>query len=234
MVWNIYLWVNGAKMKLLIISDVHYPDKSSLGIFDIIEKEKPDNIVLLGDNVDPKIGKKKALDLYREFLHVFSQHFSIADTILLLGDNDCSDKALEHYLHAMDFMNGISLFSFRIGNMFFFHGNIERYKSAEKMGSTIGNILSRISPGFIPSTMALLTRFKYHFTKGYLFLGHIHILSMNKKDIFCGTLSSKNTLSGLEGRADKKGYVIVEHNGFFIDDPADIKLIPLPQNSGNQ
>ena len=110
-------------MKLLIISDAHYPDKSCSGIFEIIHRESPDNIVLLGDNVDSKIGNKKTIDLYKEFLEKYSHYFPIKDTILLLGDNDYgADKELEQYLHSMDFMNGISLFSFRIGNMFFFHG----------------------------------------------------------------------------------------------------------------
>ena len=214
-------------MKLLIISDAHYPDKSCSGIFEIIHRESPDNIVLLGDNVDAKIGNKKTIDLYKEFLEKYSHHFPIKDTILLLGDNDYgADKELEQYLHSMDFMNGISLFSFRLGNMLFFHGNIEKYKSAEKMGSVIGNLVSKISPWLIPDMLALLTRIKYRFTKGYLFIGHIHILSIKGNNIFCGTLSSKNTLAGLEGKAEKKGYVTVEHEGFFIDDPGKIIMVP--------
>ncbi len=222
-------------MKLLIISDAHYPDISCSVIFDIIRKEKPDNIVLLGDNVDPEIGEKGIITLYKEFLDKYSQHFQIKDTILLHGDDyPHPDKELERYLHSLNLMNGISLFSFRIGNMLFFHGNIEKYKSAEKAGSILGNIISKLNPGLIPSMLALLTRFKYNFRKGYLFIGHMHILLIKGSDIFCGTLSSKNTLAGLEGRVDKKGYVIVEHEGFFIDDPDNITLIPLHMSSGKE
>ncbi len=208
-------------MKLLIISDLHYNGGEMRELAGIIGREKPDNLVLLGDNIDPK--KFGSVRLYRGFISGLSKSFKLSRTILILGDEDYAHlkdrDAVLRYVDSLGTMNGRGEhFVYRRGNMTFFHGNIERSQHLEQLGKRI--ILFSVANNvhhLIPFAVSVWARLALFTARGYLFIGHIHFLGKVRatKTTFCGTLNRKAKYFN-----DRSlGYVVVNHSGFEIRSP---------------
>ncbi|MEM3476837.1 MAG: metallophosphoesterase, partial [Candidatus Micrarchaeaceae archaeon] len=121
-------------MKTLVLSDIHYPKGSMRQIRRIINAEKPDYVVLLGDIVEGK----DILALHKRFVKGFKRIFPLSRTVYLLGDNDHeAEQDISDFVHTLKVMNK-SLFSFQIGNMKFMHGNIGYNHFIEHLGLRVG------------------------------------------------------------------------------------------------
>ena len=84
--------------KIVVVSNLHYPTPDSQRLWDIIESEKPDKLILLGDVIDNTGSGKKVIHLYRDFIKVYRKHFPLERSIILLGDNDgrMEDYSVNH------------------------------------------------------------------------------------------------------------------------------------------
>ncbi len=216
-------------MRLLIISDVHYPVGSIAEVRQMIKKVKPDNLAFLGDNIDTRNGDD-AVVLYRKFVAQVSGIFPMSRTILMLGDGDYlfQDKRRKvlQYANSLKTMNRNHLV-YRKGNMLFSHGNIERSRHLEKIGK--GMVLLSVSRGAygpVPFLVGILARTLLKARPSdYLFLGHLHFLgkSITSRTTFCGTL---NRTAEFFGRRSL-GYVVVEHEDFIVNSMDDIKTVSI-------
>ena len=211
--------------KLLILSDIHYPFPHSERLAGIIKKERPDNIAFLGDTVEGGLGGAELVKRYRDFFSEYRKLFDVRKTIFILGDNDYgySDKAVK-LVSSIGAMNGKEVFTFTIGNMFFFHGNLEKYRFEEVVGFILGNISMAVNRSVMPKLLAALVRHKYRVPReDYLFLGHLHILQAMGNDVFCGTLNRRRVLNRINKALPCRGYVTVMHDGFHVDANSRIK-----------
>ncbi|MEM3781722.1 MAG: hypothetical protein QXT43_02045 [Candidatus Micrarchaeaceae archaeon] len=210
--------------KLLVLSDVHYPICRLRTVHEIVKHEHPDNLVMLGDNIELSRFRnhKKA---YQTFYTKLNDIFPLKESIVMLGDNDyqyADDKSvakiIEHFKPINSESNGLIIF--HIGNMNFFHGNLEKSKAIEAIGYEFVKATNRISLNIAPNILAFLVR-KLFGIKGqeYLFLGHLHYLSANGKNIFCGTLNRE-----FMPFPDSLGYVTLMHDGFRVL-PKSIKAV---------
>lgn len=215
--------------KLLIVSDIHYPYHRSEILGRIIKREKPDNVVLLGDTVEGSYDKKHIVKLYKRFFRQYSKFFPISRTIVIMGDNDYrNNKHVVEYLRSLNSVNKSNIYRFRIGNMFFFHGNIEKYRVLEKTGYITGNIIVALNERLLQRLLALLIRFRYNVNgKIYAFIGHIHYLGSIGNTVFCGTLLEGKRLNHIRKDLPMQGYVTVLHDNFFIKNGAKIKLVSI-------
>lgn len=192
----------------------------------IIEAEKPDNIVFLGDNVEAK-DKSNPIKLHERFIGELRGTLELDRVIYLLGDNDYNEKFKK--LEKFNFINSNFLF-FSIGNMYFFHGNIESFLPfsgaghfAEKLGRYLVSNSFGVGKALLPKVVSFASRIKYKVPNdAYLFEGHIHLLKKTgRNDIFCGTLRNKRLVYDPE---ESLGYVTVEHRNFFVSKKSDVKL----------
>lgn len=217
-------------MKLVIISDAHFPVPYSMLYRQIIKTERPDHVVFLGDNVQAGQGED-ALKLHTKFIREIASIHPASKTIYLIGDNDYRrGHGIDKYVSSHGFMNR-DPFVFDIGNMSFFHGNVERHFSFGNGSMTrilekVGHRLFRWSGGLgkelLPSALAGLVRVMHGTArKRYLFLGHIHLLRKRGRNIFCGTLRAKKIVYE---PGESLGYVTVRHSGFRISSPDSIRI----------
>ncbi len=213
-------------MKTLILSDIHYPISKISTIEEILNQQKPDNVILLGDIIEPFNGMKSILDLHKEFIQLFSKIFPMNKTVYILGDNDYEkDKGIEEYLNKLEKVND-DLFIFKSGNMMFYHGNIENNnKLMESFGLHIGRVLDRINENIFPLLLSVVINVKLVSPKYYKFIGHIHLLKKLRisKTTFCGTLNPGRIIYSKE---KSLGYIIINHyKPFTVENFDDIKLI---------
>ena len=213
-------------MKLLVISDLHYRGGGISELAAIIRKERPDHLVLLGDNIDPK--ELESVRLYKEFISLLSGKFSLKKTALMLGDEDYAHlkdkKAVLNYIKSLKTLNGKEEhFRYAIGNLLFSHGNVERSHSLEMLGKKI--ILFSVANNihyYIPPLVSVWARLALLAGRRYLFIGHMHYLGKVgiTRTTFCGTFNrdakyfNENSL----------GYVVIEHSGFEISSMASIRI----------
>lgn len=216
--------------KLLVLSDVHYPLTSIAEVAAIIRKVRPDNVALLGDNIEPSASALPATQLYRRFVGLMSKAFPMRRTILMLGDNDYllhgdSDRIFR-YVDSLGTMNDDHVL-YRCGNMVFSHGNIERSRHLEAAGKAAVGVFRGIgAQGAVPAIVCALARLLLRVGPlDYLFLGHIHLLRKMaaERTVFCGTL---NRHAAYFGR-DSLGYVVVRHDGFRIRSADDISTVSI-------
>lgn len=223
------LLIVGEEMRLLILSDVHYPIGSMDEVKKIIRKTNPDDVAFLGDNIDPRNGED-AVAVYRRFVALISGVFPISRTILMLGDGDYlfqgKKGAVLRYVNSLKTANADHLV-YRKGNMVFSHGNVERSRHLERMGKSIVEFsVSRRIHRIIPVLVAFWARMSLHARRGdYLFLGHIHFLGKSEinRTTFCGTLNRNASYFAEESL----GYVIVEHEHFTLDSMDSIHTVGL-------
>lgn len=195
-------------MKILVLSDIHYGIKTSSFVFNIIKEEFPDYVVLLGDVVDNYKTNKPLLEVYKEFIDLYSKVFLLSKTVLLFGDNDTqSDTKVINYVENLPTMNSNKRY-FEWNGMSFFHGNLESSKITEKVGKYGLLALNKVSLDAGPKLLANRIRKKFSVPKANdLFVGHIHLLKqVSDKDFFCGTF---NTEKIVYDKSQSLGYVMI-------------------------
>jgi predicted phosphodiesterase len=214
-------------MKLLIISDLHYPLGSMDEAKRIIRKERPDHVAFLGDNIDTSSGAS-ALSLYSKFVGEISASFPLRRTIMLLGDGDylfqADRKKILNYANSLKTMNRNHVV-YRKGNMVFFHGNVERYRNLERLGKHVVTLsvsfgMHSVMPTLVGSYARIVLGAKWH---DFLFLGHLHFLGKSRisRTTFCGTLNRRARYFGKRSL----GYVVVDHEDFTVRSMEDIKTV---------
>lgn len=220
--------------KLLILSDIHYPAPYSEEFASIIKAERPDNVILLGDNVEGGKDGKLLYGRYRDFLGEFSGVFDIGKTAILFGDNDRRNPGgVPKMIREANPMNASGPLTLRLGNMFFFHGNLESYRFEEIAGFVMGNALMAIDERIMTKLLAALVRRKFGLDRGdYLFLGHLHFLGVLGQDVFCGTLNHRRVLDRIKKDLPCMGYVTVTHDDFRIVKRSRIKAHRLRLRAG--
>ncbi len=216
-------------MKIMVISDLHYPLPYSRLYAKAIRKEKPDRVVLLGDVVAPS-SFRNALPLYKRFVKEYEKVFPVSRTVFLLGDNE---GRIENYLinkEVANFLAGLpkankDLITYSYKNLFFFHGNIEHSFAQERLGRKLAKLLVPIHELLLPYLLGRIVRLKFHMRKGQiLLLGHIHYLGKVDHDVFCGTFCKEKILYGVR---KSLGYAVISDTGKKQIDMHDIELMRL-------
>ena len=201
--------------KILVLSDIHYPLPESELFEDIIFKENPDKVFLLGDNIDNYGTNYDLLDLYKEFIERFSVIFPLEKTAIILGDNDYQgDKRIIKYINSLKKLND-DAFTYTYKNLFLFHGNIENGNHAmEFLGKYAGLAMKVINKTLLPELLMKRIRSMYNIEKDKIALaGHIHYLGRVNGGVFCGTLNTKPIIYK---EKDSLGYVLIEADNDII------------------
>lgn len=212
-------------MKLLILSDVHYPNSKDAA-FSIIKKENPDNLLLLGDTIDSSKSDKTIIELYELFFNNLKTIIPINSVYAIVGDNDYS---LSNEKVILDFLNNLNLanpnkFFIKKGNMTFFHGNLETSLKQESLGKQILQKSKSIKLDiFAIFVLSFLIRMKFKISPfNYLFFGHLHYLGkITKKTFVCGTLSENKIIYE---KQKSYGYIIIEHENFIFKNAKIMRL----------
>jgi len=202
--------------KILVLSDIHYPLPESELFEDIIAEESPDNVFLLGDNVDNYGTNYDLLDIYKEFIKRFSSVFPLEKTAIILGDNDYQgDKRIPNYIDRLEKLND-NVFTYSYKNLFLFHGNIENGNhTMEVLGKYAGLAMKGINKIMLPELLMKRIRSIYNINNDKIVLaGHIHYLGYVKGGVFCGTLNTDPII--YKGK-DSLGYVLIESNDYAIN-----------------
>ena len=201
---------------MLIFSDIHYPIGTLSTIKKAIAKEKPSTLVLLGDNIELSMFNDH-FKAYREFFSGLDEIFPIKRSIIMLGDNDyqyASDFRVSEVVKSYSPINsrGDHFKFFKIGDMNFFHGNLEKSEIIEKIGYFYVKTANKINYRIAPAMLAFLSRLYFGVKQSdYMFLGHLHYLGISKNNVFCGTLNHK-----FMPFPNSLGYVTLLHNDFKV------------------
>ncbi len=216
-------------MKILVISDLHFPLPYSGLYAKVIKKERPDVVVLLGDVVAPS-SPSSAVAFYKRFVKGYKKVFDTSKTVFLLGDNEgrCVDysinKEVSSFLDKLPKLNK-DLLTYKYKNLFFFHGNIEHSFSQERSGYLIVKILTRIHEALFPFVLSSVIRYRFGLSRNeILFIGHIHYLGKVGKNIFCGTFNKEKKIYNEE---KSLGYVTIVDRGGKEIKAGDVSLISL-------
>ena len=208
---------------MLIFSDIHYPIGSLSTVKKAIAREKPSTLVLLGDNIELSLFDDH-FKAYHEFFSSLDRIFPIKRSIIMLGDNDyqyASDSRVSEVVKSYSPINskGGNFKFFKIGNMNFFHGNLEKSEVIEKIGYFYVKTVNKINYKIAPSMLAFMSRLYFGVKQSdYMFLGHLHYLGILKNNVFCGTLNHK-----FMPFPNSLGYVTLLHKDFRVV-PRSIKI----------
>lgn len=215
----------GCALKILILSDIHYPTGLSMACFDVIQREKPDIVVLLGDIV---VGRgNQTIKNMREFLDEYP--YPVEKSVILVGDNEfIGNRGILELLNGLPKLNP-DPFMHVLGNMFFTHGNIEGRGPLSRLLEETGGIVARALKPLIPRIVSSLARIENGLNpRMYAFLGHIHFLGFVEptQTVFCGTFSTKRMVYPPE---ESLGYVVVEPPESLIVERGAIRIVRFTQ-----
>lgn len=173
-------------MKILVLSDIHYPYTNKNRIRDIIKKEEPDVTVLLGDIIE-KQGYDK--DFFRFISRITRKNY-----YFLKGDEDKVNYGLPNLL----LQDGKRKY-------FFYHGNKLQGMSDEKTGFFVKK-MKNLNPKLPLFLFAFAARIRKPFFKGEIVLGHAH--AMFRFNIL--RVSGAGTMTYLKNIYNDKGYLVIE------------------------
>jgi len=171
-------------MKILVLSDIHYPFTDRIRLAAIINEEKPDRTIFLGDNVSDETHAK-------EFLRFISET-GCHDYVLIKGDNDIAltyEKELEMNIdgRSFKFVHG---YQFSVGG--------------EQTTARIASVLKKVHERLPVLAYAIFSKAKSR-SNGYLILGHSHALAFFPRlRVACaGCLTTEKNIY------NDRGYVVI-------------------------
>ncbi len=219
-------------MKLLVISDLHYPLPYSRLYPKVIRKEKPDIVVLLGDVVAAN-NSREIVEVYKRFIKEYVCVFPTKNTVFLVGDNEGRNSDYSLNRQVFNFLKGIpklnkDLLTYSYKNLFFFHGNLESSFRQESAGRKIAKAFASLDKRIVPYLLAKAVRHKFGLKRNTIaLLGHLHYLGFSDNSVFCGTFSKEREVYAAE---DSLGYVVVNIYGEQEIGKKDISLVHLASN----
>jgi putative phosphoesterase len=171
-------------MKILVLSDIHYPMVDENKLASIIRDEQADKIVFLGDNIDEEKYSKSFIQLIMEL--------GCRDYTLIKGDNEESlpyEKSLKLEIDGRSFK--------------FVHGyqfNIRNDRTTGKIASALKKIHERVPV----LAYAFFSKARSR-TTGYLVLGHSHALEFfpRLKVACAGCLTTETNVY------NDRGYIVI-------------------------
>lgn len=173
-------------MKFLVLSDVHYPFTDKKLLVEIMRKEKPDKLILLGDIIEEKNAADEFFGLIPPALR--------KETYFVRGDDD---KVRGEY-SVLRLKNG--------GRKFvFMHGHQLNVKS-DDVTKLIARFFKLFGNDLPMLAFAKLARRKLHLTDEYVVLGHSH--GLKRFDSIRAVCAG--TLSNLYGVYNDRGYVVID------------------------
>jgi uncharacterized protein len=180
-------------LRLLILSDIHYPFTEDSTLLDILREEKSaDKVIFLGDNVrDDSKGP--------QFLDLIKKTRDLKDVIFIRGNHDggaipCADS--------VEFVQNGKKFTFMHGDQF----------KVGSEGSThrLASILKKINPKLPVVAFASVARIKHrNKPEEYLILGHSHALVFFPRlRVACaGCLTTESSFY------NERGYIVLASEG---------------------
>lgn len=191
-------------MRVLVLSDIHYPYSNAKLIENIVRFAKADRIVVTGDAVVDK-------DRYEEFMRIFSGLIDDKDKIKIIrGDEDKIEIGEEIYRETID------------GRKFVFvHGHqfqILSEGTTEKLAIAGKRFIYQFPLVF----HSVYARLSLRLTDEYLIMGHSHALRYFRllKTAYAGTLY-------------EFGGSVYSEFGFIIIDNGEIKTFRIDRSSFN-
>jgi len=142
--------------KILVISDVHYPTTDVQEILNVISREAPDKLIVLGDIGH---GPENA----KEFIRIL-QTSACKDQVYISGDGDASVPALKSF----------SL-SLKGREFLFIHGHQFNVVS-ESFTKKMAGFLKKINRNLPVLAYATYSRIRSRNRSTYIILGHSHAL----------------------------------------------------------
>ena len=143
-------------MKVLVLSDIHYPFTDRTLLKKVISGEKPDKIVLLGDIIEKKGSDKR---FFWEIEKLVGDNY-----YFLRGDEDKTDY-------------GLSSLILRLGKkeFLFMHGNKLQLMDDKRTGFLV-KIIKKLDKRLPLFLFAAAARIRNSFFGGEVVLGHAHAL----------------------------------------------------------
>jgi putative phosphoesterase len=143
-------------MKILVLSDIHYPFTDRNRLVKIVTEEKADKVIFLGDNINS--------ETYSEEFLQFVAEMGCRDYVLIKGDNEISlpyEKSLKLAIEGRSFT--------------FVHGYQFDIRDDNSTGR-IASALKKVNERLPVLAYAVLSKARSG-TSGYLILGHSHALA---------------------------------------------------------
>jgi len=176
--------------KVVILSDIHYPNCNINEINEILIRENPSLIVLLGDIIT-----ERETD-YRIFINKLKIKRNI---IYIRGDED----KVKGDTDVLKLRNNNKTYLLLHGHQYF----------DEKYEFRIARFLKKINRNLPPLLFCLAFKVLLRDFKDYIILGHSHAL-VNFKNIMCVNAGTMSTISNLY---NDRGYVVISNKGIKIN-----------------
>ncbi|AWR96948.1 metallophosphoesterase [Acidianus sulfidivorans JP7] len=171
----------GPNEKVLVLSDIHYPNCDMNEINSIIEKEKPYLIILLGDIIT-----RDKEDYIKFFSNI---NFPREKIVYVKGDDDVVNADTE----VVKIISPKMKITLIHGHQFL----------AEKTQFNLANLFKKINKNLPPLGFCIIARL-FLKTADFIILGHSHALAKFYNCANAGTLSfSKNLYND-------RGYIIIQ------------------------
>jgi uncharacterized protein len=175
--------------KILILSDIHYPLTNKNELLEIINRERPDKVILLGDTI------QKTNDV-RDFDHLI-QTATCHDFTFITGDEDPPHLGTE------------SLNLNLSGRKFLFVHGFQFNLSSEDNTRKVAKTMRKIHKNLPVLGYALISKIRSRSFGTYLILGHSHALKFfpRLKVACAGCLTTEGNLY------NDRGYLVLERRG---------------------
>jgi uncharacterized protein len=181
--------------KVLVLSDIHYPNTHKEVILKILEQESPDRLILLGDCV--------LEEAYTGEFQNFLKTIPCQDYILISGDEGSSLPGVKYYELVVN------------GRKFVFTHGHQFNLISEVTTKNIVRFFKAISPGLPVLGYALAARLRSRNRNAYIVLGHSHALKFfpRLRVVCAGCLTEKDNLYFDRGyvaiASDSEGAVVL-------------------------
>jgi uncharacterized protein len=181
--------LQSASTKILILSDIHYPLTSKNELLEIINLERPDKVIFLGDTI------QKTSDTH-DFDHLV-QTTTCHDFSFITGDEDPPHLGTE------------SLHLTLSGRKFLFVHGFQFNLSSEDNTRKLAKTLRKVHKNLPLFGYSLISKIRSRSFRTYLILGHSHALKFfpRLKVACAGCLTTEGNLY------NDRGYLVLEERG---------------------